>query len=404
MREIHNGGDAMTTTLFSSGRRVLIALILFSPALAGTAPEPAPKEEPKMEKLWIYVGTYTGGGSKGIYRFELDPGTGKLSGKALAAETVNPSFLALHPSRRFLYAVSEVATAAGKTGGISAFALDPKTGDLTLLNQQASGGGGPCHVVVDKQGKAVLAANYGGGSACALSIQADGKLGQANVVQHKGSSVNKQRQEAPHAHSVNLDPANHYAFVADLGLDKVMVYKFDPDKATLTPNDPPAAEVAPGAGPRHFAFHPSGRFAYVINEMQSTVTAFTYDAEKGVLKSIQTISTLPADFKGNNSTAEVQVHPSGKFLYGSNRGHNSIAVFAIDDQTGQLKAVGHQGEQIKTPRNFGMDPTGTFMLVANQDGDSIVVFRIDPKSGQLTPTGNVAAVPKPVCVKIIPKG
>jgi 6-phosphogluconolactonase len=360
----------------------------------------------KKDRLWVFVGTYTGEGGKGsegIYRFDMDPATGQLSGRALAAKAINPSFLAIHPSRRFLYAVGEVGDFQGKKGGgVSAFAIDPQTGNLALLNQEPSGGEGPCHLVVDKRGKNVLVANYGGGSASVLPIAEDGRLGTATAfVQHKGTSSNPQRQEAPHAHSINLDAANRFAFVADLGLDKVLVYRFDADRGTLAPNEPAAATVAPGSGPRHFAFHPNGRWAYVINEMANTVTSFAYDADKGVLKPEQTISTLPAGARGDSWTAEVQVHPSGRFLYGSNRGHNSIAMFAIDPQTGRLTAAGHQAHHIKTPRNFGIDPTGTFLLVANQDGNSIVVFRIDPETGGLTPTGTEVEVSMPVCVKMI---
>jgi 6-phosphogluconolactonase len=228
-------------------------------------------------------------------------------------------------------------------------------------------------------------------------------LGEATAfVQHKGSSVNKERQEGPHGHSINLEPANRFAFVADLGLDKVFVYKYDPDKGTLSPNDPPFASLAPGSGPRHFAFHPNGHFAYVINELKSTVTAFSYDADKGVLKELQTISTLPKDFTGENTTAEVVVHPSGKFVYGSNRGHNSIAAFAVDPDTGKLTVAGHHNKDIKIPRNFVIDPAGTNLLVANQDSDSIVVFRINEQTGALTPTGNKVEVGKPVCLRMIP--
>jgi 6-phosphogluconolactonase len=357
------------------------------------------------EKLWVFVGTYTEGGhhSEGIYRFELDPATGNLSHRALAAETKNPSFLAIHPNHKYLYAVGELEKFNGqKSGAVSAFAIDPKTGDLTLLNQQPSGGPGPCHVTVDRVGKHVLAANYEGGSACVLPIRSDGGLGEASeVVHHRGSSVNKQRQEAAHAHSINLDAANRFAFVADLGLDKVMIYRYDAEKGKLPANDPPFVAVTPGSGPRHFAFHPDGRHAYVINELASTVTAMDYDPEHGVLKPIQTVSTLPEDSKGENTTAEVQVHPSGKFLYGSNRGHNSIAVFKIDAKTGELTPAGRQGGDIKIPRNFGIDPTGKYLLVANQESDSIVVFRIDPDSGELTPTGAKAEVPMPVCVKMM---
>ena len=374
-------------------------LLLASQAFA----EPAVAES-KNQRMWVYVGTYTQKGSKGIYRFDFDLASGKLALRALAAEANNPSFVAISPDRRFLYAVSEVDDLNGKkSGGVSAFAIEPATGDLTLLNQQPSGGTGPCHLIVDRAGKHVLVANYGSGSAAVWPIESDGRLGKATgFVQHQGSGPNRQRQLGPHAHSINLDAGNRFAVVADLGLDKLFVYRFDAQKGTLTPNDPPFVTVTPGAGPRHFAFHPNGRNAYVINELASTVTAFRYEGERGTLEPLQTISTLPKDFKGSNTTAEVQVHPSGRFLYGSNRGHNSIAIFAIDPQTGRLSWVGHQSEQIKTPRNFGIDPTGSRLLVANQDSDSMVVFRIDAQTGDLEPTGIKVDVPRPVCVKMMP--
>jgi 6-phosphogluconolactonase len=376
-----------------------VLLLCCVAAVLGEAPA---AREASGDKLWVYVGTYTGPKSKGIYRLEMDPATGKLSAPSLAGEVVNPSFLAIHPNRHFLYAVGELNDFAGKKGGaVSAFAIDPKSGDLKLLNQESSGGAGPCHVVVDKQGKHVLAANYTGGNAIVLAIGSDGRLGeQTAFVQHKGKGTDPSRQEAPHAHSINLDPANRFAFVADLGLDQVFSYRYDTDKGTLTANDPPSVHMAPGAGPRHLAFHPSGRYAYVINEMANTVTAMKYDAERGVLTTFQTVPTLPKGVKGN-STAEVQVHPSGKFLYGSNRGHNSIAVFRIDQATGELTPAGQQGEGIKTPRNFGIDPSGKFLVVANQGSDSLVVFRIDPESGELKPTGHKAEVGAPVCVKFL---
>jgi 6-phosphogluconolactonase len=362
-------------------------------------------DEAKPQKYWLYVGTYTGGAanSKGIYRFDFDAGTGELTNRALAAETKNPSFLAIHPNHRFLFAVGEVDSYQGKSGGaISAFSIDSRTGDLKLLYQQSSGGPGPCHLIVDKAGRHVLAANYSGGSVCVLPIASDGRLQVATAFQqHHGSSVNKQRQEKPHAHSINLDAANRFAVVTDLGLDKLMIYKYDPDKGTLKANDPPATNIAPGSGPRHFVFHPDGRHAYVINELASTVTALEFESDKGILKPIQTTPTLPTDFQGDSTCAEVQVHPSGKFLYGSNRGHDSIAIFTIDAETGRMKPIGHQSEGIKTPRNFAIDPTGTFLLVANQDSNSIVVFRIDPKTGNLTPSGSKVEVPMPVCLKIM---
>jgi 6-phosphogluconolactonase len=362
---------------------------------------------PKPEKLWVYVGTYTGKASKGIYRFEMDLADGKLSNRELVAETTNPTFLDVAPNRRFLCAVSEVEEFKDKkTGAVSSYALDAKTGALTFINQQPTGGGGPCHVIFDKEGTHVLAANYVGGSTCVLPISDDGKLGEATAfVQHKGSSVNKERQEGPHAHYAGLDAANRFAFVCDLGLDKVLIFKYDAKKGTLTENDPPSVSLKDGAGPRHLAFHPNGKLAYVNNELDMTVTAVSYDAEKGAMKVLQTLSTLPKDAKGEgHSTAEVEVHPSGKFAYVSNRGHNSIAVFAIDEKTGELTAAGHQAKGIKTPRNFAIDPTGTSMIVANQDSDSLVVFRIDPKTGELTAVGNPVEVGAPVCVKMIPQG
>lgn len=370
-------------------------------------PEPAAVETSrraaKPEKLLVYVGTYTGRDSKGIYAFPLDLATGKAGEARLVAETTSPSFLAIHPSERFLYAANEIANYQGtKAGSVSAFSIDPATGDLAPLNTESSVGGGPCHITVDRSGKAVLLANYGGGSVAVLPIGADGKLGKASAfVQHEGSSVNKRRQEAPHAHSINVSPDNRYAFAADLGLDKVLIYRFDADKGTLTPGSPAAGTVAPGSGPRHFAFHPSGKFAFVINEMTSTLTAFKYDRKNGALEDIHTVPTIPNPVPGN-STAEVVVHPSGKWVYGSNRGHNSIAIFAVDEKTGRLTPKGHQPTGGKTPRNFAVDPTGAYLLAANQDSGTVHIFRVDPKTGDLSPTGQSVDVPMPVCVRFLP--
>ncbi len=381
-----------------------LMVLLLSLALAALAASAA-GEAAKSSKFWVYVGTYTGGKSKGIYRCAFDADSGKLSEATLAAQTVNPSFLALHPSNHYLYAVGEIDNFDGKrSGAVAAFAVDAASGELKRLNQKPSSGAGACHLVVDRQGKNVLVANYSGGNVSVLRIEDGGQLGERTAFeQHTGKGSDPARQEAAHAHSINLDAANRFAFVADLGLDGVFVYRFDADKGSLKKNEPPSVKVEPKSGPRHFAFHPSGRYAYVINEMANTVTAMTYDADKGVLKPIQTVSTLPEGYKEPTWTAEVQVHPSGKFLYGSNRGHNSIAIFTIDEKTGKLTAAGHQAEGIKTPRNFAIDPTGQFVLVANQDGDSIVVFRIDAKSGALHATGDKVEVGKPVCIKFAPR-
>jgi 6-phosphogluconolactonase len=268
---------------------------------------------------------------------------------------------------------------------------------------QSSGGADPCHIVASHDGKFVLVANYSGGSVTVLPVAEDGRLGAASAfIQHTGSGLNPPRESAPHAHSINLDRDNNYAMVADLGLDRVFIYRFDKVKGTLTPNARPSIAVEPGAGPRHFAFHPSGRNAYVINERDCSLTGFDYDKDRGVLTSIQTISTLPEERQPGFSTAEVRVHGNGRFLYGSNRGHNSIAIFSIDQNTGRLTPVGFQSTLGKTPRNFRIDPTGKFLLAANQDSGTVVVFEIDPATGKLKPNGQVAQVPSPVCVQFAP--
>ncbi len=378
-------------------------------ATTGLAQEPSRPAAGSAGVYRVYVGTYTNGGgrerSRGIYLMDLDVGTGTLDAPRLAAASPDPSFLAIHPNREFLYAVNESGEIRGKRdGGVSAFAIDQGKGTLTLLNQQLSAGSGPCHLVVDRQGQNVLVANYGSGSVGCLPIERDGRLRPASSQhQHRGHGADAGRQEAPHAHSINLDAANRYAFVADLGLDEVLIYAFNPAQRRLSPHSPPFVKVAPRSGPRHFAFHPEGRFAYVINEMANTVTAFAYDADSGVLSEIQTIPTLPAGFTEKSYTAEVQVHPTGKFLYGSNRGHNSIAIFAIHPTTGKLTSIGFEPTQGKNPRNFAIDPTGSLLLAENQDSNSIVVFRIDPQDGTLKPTGQTVKISKPVCIKMIPR-
>jgi 6-phosphogluconolactonase len=372
-----------------------------APPAQQTAEAPATLAN-KPSSLWVFFGTYTSGNSQGIYASRLDLAEGKLSSPELVAETANPSFLAIHPSGKYVYAVNEVADYQGeKSGAVSGFRLDRTTGKLTELNQQSSRGAAPCHVIVDPSGKNLLLANYTGGSVAVLPIQEDGSLGPASDhQQHVGSSVHPRRQKEPHAHSINLTPDARHALAADLGLDKVLIYRFDADQGKLEPHDPAAGLLPPGSGPRHLAFHTSGRFAYVINELSSTVTAFAYDPQAVTLQEIQTISTLPEPVSGN-STAEVVVHPSGKFLYGSNRGHDSLAIFTIDPATGRLTRAGHQPTGGKTPRNFAIDPSGAYLLAANQGSNSVVVFRIDGATGGLRPTGNQIQVGAPVCIKFL---
>ncbi|PYV09963.1 MAG: 6-phosphogluconolactonase [Acidobacteria bacterium] len=364
---------------------------------------PTRGSEKAESQVLIYVGTYTITKSKGIYAYRFDAATGRLTSVGLVANTTNPSFLAVHPSRRFLYAANEIANyESGKSGGVSAFAIDRESGILTFLNEVSSRGADPCYVSLDKTGKFVLVANYSGGSIAVFPVLEDGRMGEASAfVQHTGSSVNPKRQEGPHAHSIDTSPDNRFLLAADLGLDRLLVYRFDPFKGLLEPNDPAFAKINPGAGPRHFAFHPGGRFVYAVNEMGSSISAFSYDAARGSLRELQTISMLPKDFASQSDAAEIEVHPGGKFLYGSNRGHDSIAVFAIEAGKGTLTPVEYVSTQGKTPRNFAIDPTGSYMVVANQDSDNLVVFRIDAKTGRLTPNGKVPDVPSPVCVKFV---
>ena len=345
----------------------------------------------------VYAGTYTKGDSRGIYAFHFNSSNGKLSGPTLAAETLNPSFLAEHPNHRFLYAVNE-----GGDGGntVSAFAIDPKSGKLKPLNAVSSMGSGPCHLAVDATGKWLAVANYNNGTMAIIGINTDGTLMDAKKSEtHTGSSANKQRQSGPHAHCVLFSPDNRFLLLADLGLDKIFVYKFDPAAGTLTPNDPPSASVTPGAGVRHLAFHPNGRVLYSINEMGNTITAFHYDPAKGTLDAFQYETTLPEGFKGNTSTAEVAVNRAGTRVYGSNRGHDSIALFAVDPRKETLSPMDHTSTLGKTPRHFTLDPTGKFLLVANQDSSDIVVFKVHPGSGQLRPVGGpVKGAAFPVCL------
>jgi 6-phosphogluconolactonase len=353
------------------------------------------------EMLTLYVGTYTSGKSEGIYLYRMNSLTGELT-RVNAFKTVNPSFLAIDRSKRYLYAVNEVSQHLGAASGrVSAFAIEAGTGNLRLLNEQATQGADPCYLTIDRKRKTLLVANYTGGSIAALPIRSDGTLGMAiDVKQHEGSSL-KEQQKGPHAHCVILDRFERYALAADLGTDKVMIYRFNPLTGKLIPGQQPWTQLQAGAGPRHLVLHPKGKYAYVINELDSTLTVLKYNEAHGTLTHVETVSTLPADFSGVSYCADVHVSPSGKFLYGSNRGHNSIVVFRIDQRTGKLKQVQHVSTEGKWPRNFALDPAGNFLLVANQQTDNVVVFRIAPQTGLLTLSGQSAEIPVPVCLKFI---
>jgi 6-phosphogluconolactonase len=360
----------------------------------------------------VYVGSYTApivfgtgqvfqGKGEGITILRMDQDSGALEPVSVMAGVANPSYLAFDHTGQFLYAVNELKSYQDRpTGTVSAFAVDPATGGLRFLNKQPTHGTDPCHVTVDTKRQHVFVANFMSGSVCVLPVRDDGGLGEAcDFIQHQGAGIDPVRQTGPHAHSVTLDATNRYAFVPDLGLDKLFIYKFDAKRGMLEPNGVPWIKMKPGAGPRHVALHPGGGFAWLINELNSTVAALALDRETGALRELQIVSTLPEGFRGENTCADVQISPSGGFLYASNRGHDSIAIFRVDQRTGRLRHVGHAAALGKTPRNFRIDPTGRFLLVANQDSDSIVTFRIQARTGMLSPTGHGAHVPTPVCVR-----
>lgn len=375
------------------------ARVVGAGALGLAARRTAVQPKQNQHDLLLYVGTYTTGGSEGIYVYRLSAATGELRRLSATGGVQNPSFLALRRRRNHLYAVSEV----GGTGAVAAFEINRQTGALRLINQQPSRGAGPCYVTVDRAGQHALAANYGSGSVCVLPIKNDGSLAApSDSVQHQGSGANPQRQEGPHAHCIVLDAANRFAFAPDLGLDKVMIYRFDAAKGKLTPHAQPYYQTRPGAGPRHFTFHPNGKFAFVINELDSTLSALGYDPARGALIELHTASTLPQGWTGTNYCADVHVHPNGKFVYGSNRGHDSIAVFAFDGKTGRLNLIETVSTGGKWPRNFAIDPAGTFLLAANQHTNNVVTYRIDAATGRLTATGQSVEIPSPVCLKFAP--
>lgn len=380
-----------------------MAILLASALSFAVAPGRAAGAQPASatpSQYVVYIGTYTQAQSKGIYVGRFDERTGKLSTLELAAKTANPSFLAVSPNRRYLYAVNELDSFEGKkSGAVSAFAIDPDY-KLTFLNQLATRGGAPAYVSLDKSGRYVMVANYNGGNVIVFPVEKNGSLGQATAfVQDKGHSVNPIRQTKPYAHSINVSPDNRFAIVADLGLDKVEVFHFQ--QGRLTPNDPPYATVKPGSGPRHFVFSPDAKFMYVESEMGSSLTVFAYDAARGALREVQAISSLPPDFKGESTGAEVQILPSGRFLYASNRGSDTIAVFAVNRRNGTLKPVEYVPSGGKTPRMFTLDPSGDYLIAANQDSDNIVIFRINQATGKLTPTGQQVDLSMPVCVVFV---
>ena len=380
-------------TLHMFFRITILIAIAFATTLDQTSAAPT--------RALVCFGSYSTPDKESVHLFQLNLQDGSLKKLTAVDGLTNPSFLKIHPTGKYLYTVNEVSTFDGKkSGGVTAFALDVNGGKLNKINQQPSGDTGPCHLTVDATGKYVLVAHYGGGSTSVLPIKKDGSVGAVvSQIKHKGSSVHS-RQKAPHAHAVHVGPNNKFAFAPDLGIDKVLVFSFDEKTGAIAETKFDGAKLEPGSGPRHFGFHPDGKFAYVINEIKQTVTAFRYNAKRGRLRTLQTLSTVPHPVDGN-STAEVLVHPTGQFLYGSNRGHNSIAMFRINKKNGKLTALGHESTRGSTPRNFGIDPTGQFLLAANQQSDNVAVFRINQDTGKLKFTGNEIKLSKPVCVRMI---
>jgi len=385
-------------------RRLFLLLFFVSAPVLFLSQAQTPETSAAQGQYIAYVGTYTAKtSSKGIYALRFDAQKGQLTSIGVAAETADPSFLAVHPNGKYLYAVNEISTFNGGAGGaVSAFSINAKTGALKLLDQVPTRGAGPCHVSLDKNGAYVLVANYDGGSIASFAVHDDGSLGTASgFVQHSGSGPDKERQEGPHAHWIGTSPDNRFALAVDLGLDQVIAYGFDSSKGIFTPMLSGFAKVKPGAGPRHLAFHPNGKFAYVLSEMDSSVTVFSYQAKNGAFSSLQTISALPKDYAGRKEAAEIAVDPSGKFLYTSNRGHDSMAIFEINPAKGTLKSLGQVLSGGQTPRHFAIDPTGNYLLAENEESNNIVVFHIDPATGNLTPTGQTIEVPSPVCLTFV---
>ncbi|MBK9167142.1 MAG: lactonase family protein [Bryobacterales bacterium] len=384
--------------------RIQPILACASLALLGMSLTSCQKQTPKAaDDLIVYFGTSTGDDEKGIYAYRFNPESGELTSAGLAVAAPNPGFLAVHPSRRFLYAVSRMQGPDGKpAGAVSAFSIDHDTAKLTLLNTVSSGGAGPCHLSVDQTGRTLVVANYGGGSVASYRILADGQLeGPAAVFENSGTGPNPKRQTKPFLHSANYSPGNGFIIGADLGTDQLLVFRHDPAKASLEPNDPPYARVPPGGGPRHFAFHPNGRVGYAINEIGNTVTVLSWDESTGRFTEKQTISTLPEGFAETSHTAEIVVHPSGRFVYGSNRGHDSIAVFSVNQEDGTLAPVEYKPSGGQWPRNFNLDPSGRYLFSANANSGNVVIFRVDQETGRLTETGKVLEIPSAICIRFV---
>ncbi|MBC8172075.1 MAG: lactonase family protein [Anaerolineae bacterium] len=361
------------------------------------------------QRQLVYIGTYTHLSTdlphrtESIYIYEFDPYSGKLDFRNIIFDVVNPSFLAISSDRQHLFAVSEVAEFSDVAGGgVSAFALNPQSSQPSFINSQPTYGTYPCYITLDTSGQWALVANYGGGSITILSIAADGQFGApAIAIQNQGRSIHPTRQNAPHAHCIVFDPGQRYAFVADLGIDQILIFRFDAASGQLSPHDSPSIATEPGAGPRHLEFHPTGCYLYVTNELNSTIGVYDYDSDQGTLKHQQTISTIPDDFGEPNFPADLHVTGSGLFLYASNRGHDSMAVFTIDPQQGFLSLVETISSGGLKPRNFAIDLTDNFLLVANQDSHNLIVFKIDKSNGRLTPTTSGISIPSPVCIKIV---
>jgi 6-phosphogluconolactonase len=365
---------------------ILLLVILSAPARA--------------EDMFVYFGSHGAGQHVGFSLAHFDTDTGKLTAPVFLEEAVAPAYFIIRPDGRRLYTCN-----SSPGSSVSAYAIDPATAKLAFLNQQPSVGGDPRYVSLDPSGRYLMVANFLGGSVAVFALRPDGSIGARTAfVQNIGASLDPKDPKHAHAHSIRFDPSHRFVLVADLGLDKVLVYRLNPKTGALTPNDPPFASVAPGSGPRHTAFDPHGRYVYVINQTANNIIRFGWDSKHGILTQFEAVSTLPEGFTGNDMGAEILMHPSGKFVYATNRGNNSVAVFSVQADTGRLNPIQYISTQGKTPRNADFDPTGKWLLVTNQDSSTAVVFRIDQSTGQLTENGDPVAVPAPFCERFLPAG